>query len=108
MIAQHTFTKLQLLGPKEECTATFKPFMCLLLFGLCDGSGQGIQPSYEECVAIKSEGCAEEVQLALSRPDTTELFPECTSLRTTNSCGKLTYSAQLVFHKTEMILFLIS
>lgn len=88
MIAQHTFNKLQLLGPKEECMNMFKPFICLQLFGLCNDGGQSIQPSYEECVAMQSEGCAEEVQLALSRPDTTDLFPECISLKTANSCGK--------------------
>ena len=88
MIAQQTLTKLQLLNPKEKCVNVFKSFMFLLLFGLCNVTGQSIEPLYEECVAIQSESCAEEVQLALSNPNTTELFPDCISFNVTKTCGK--------------------
>ena len=59
--------------------------MCLLLFGLCNSSGQVIKPSCEECVAIKSEVCADEAQLAMKNSNTTDLFPSCN--KTTNVCG---------------------
>lgn len=95
--AQNTFNKLQILHPKEECMSVFKPFMCLLLFGLCNGSGQGMRPSYQECVAMKSEHCAEEVQMALKRPDTAKLFPNCISFEVVNTCGKLTNFTVMAF-----------
>jgi len=90
MIAQQVLTKLKLLGAREDCVKAFKPFICLLLFGLCNGSGQVMKPSYEECVSIKNESCAQEVKLAMDDPSTVELFPACNDI--TTSCGELLVS----------------
>jgi len=98
MIAQQTITKLQLLGAGEECVKFFKPFMCLLLFGLCNSSGEVIKPSCEECVAIKSEVCADEAQLAMDNSNTTDLFPSCNN----NVCGKFMFYGDI----TKLLLFL--
>ena len=79
----------------------FKPFICLLLFGLCNGSGQVMKPSYEECVSIGNESCAQEIKLAMDDPSTVELFPACNDI--TTSCGELLLHAVRV--KTEYVSF---
>ena len=87
MMAQQAITKLQQLGARQDCVKAFKPFLCLLLFGLCNSTGQIIKPSYEECVSVENDSCAKEVELAMDDPSTAELFPTCNEI--SNSCGKL-------------------
>ena len=81
--AQLLFTELQLLSPSEECEREFKFFWCLLLFGVCDGSGQRRLPSRDHCIQLHNNTCKlEEIG--------TELFLQnCDDLQFTSpACGK--------------------
>ena len=54
----------------------FRPFLCLYLFGLCEGNGNVVQPSYEDCVVLKDVICAEEIKTATALLGSDQL-PDC-------------------------------
>ena len=72
---------LQSLYPSEGCMTAFRSFWCLVLFGLCDGSGQRRLPTYEECITLQAKSCAVEKQIASGVPDLAPLFQECEVFR---------------------------
>ena len=93
--AQLLFTELQLLSPSEECEREFKSFWCLLLFGVCDGSGQRRLPSRDHCIQLQNNICTEILPLlndvieGLSS-NTSTAFQECNLQLQSGaiSCGK--------------------
>ena len=72
---------LQSLYPSEGCMTAFRSFWCLVLFGLCDGSGQRQLPSYEECITLQAKSCAVEKLIASGIPELAPLFQECAIFR---------------------------
>ncbi len=48
---------LSILSPSTECLDAVDPFLCLYYFGLCDSSGNVLEPSEETCVAISTDTC---------------------------------------------------
>ena len=78
---QILFAGLQSLHPSEGCMTAFRSFWCLVLFGLCDGSGQRRLPSYEECITLQTNSCAFEMQMASGIPHLARLFQECEIFR---------------------------
>ena len=73
---QQILTGLQFLNPSTECVRAFRPFFCLFSFGICDGSGNVVQPSYQDCVALRTDICAKEIQSAIALLDS-DPFPPC-------------------------------
>ena len=69
--AQLLFTGIQ---RSEECERDFKSFWCLLLYGICDGSGQRRLPSRDVCIQMQTESCAEVVEIAKNIPDYAEII----------------------------------
>ena len=74
--AQQVLTSLQFLNPSTECVRSFRPFFCLFFFGVCDDRGHVAQPSYQDCVALRSDICVEEIQTAIGLLGT-DPFPPC-------------------------------
>ena len=64
-------------SPSPECRAAAIPFLCLHLFGLCDGSGVSIQPTSGQCRNIRDDLCRVEWQAAMSFGFD---LPDCDSL----------------------------
>ena len=89
--AQLLFTTgLPLLGASEDCVRESKSYFCLLLFGLCDGSGQNRLPSWEECIDIQQNVCAAEIQRASEIELFAPLIQDCDLFRFNNpTCRKL-------------------
>ena len=89
--AQLLFTTgLPLLGASEDCVRESKSYFCLLLFGLCDGSGQNRLPSREECIDIQQNVCAAEIQRASEIELFAPLIQDCDLFRFNNpTCRKL-------------------
>ena len=89
--AQLLFTTgLPLLGASEDCVRESKSYFCLLLFGLCDGSGQTRLPSREECIDIQQNVCAAEIQIASEIELFAPLIQDCDLFRFNNpTCRKL-------------------
>ena len=74
--AQQILTGLQFLNPSTECVRAFRPFFCLFSFSVCDGSGHVVQPSYQDCLALRTDTCAGEIQTAITLLGS-DLFPPC-------------------------------
>ena len=107
--AQLLFTELQLLGPSEECEREFKSFWCLLLFGVCDGSGQRRLPSRDHCVQLHNNTCAEVLPLSDDIIEslsfsTSPIVQECNLQTSDYLCGKQLLNAihsHYCFHCTS-------
>ena len=86
--AQQILTGLQFLNPSTECVRAFRPFFCLFSFGVCDGSGHVIQPSYQDCVALRTDICTGEIQTAIAFLGS-DPFPPCEMFPNNMTlCGK--------------------
>ena len=70
---------LQLINPSAECREVVEPFLCLYIFGLCDGSGELYLPSSGECQTLTTETCAREFQIAVGIVGR-ENLPQCRTL----------------------------
>ena len=88
--AEQTATLLELgldqLQASDECRQAALPFVCLHLFGLCDGNGTLHSPSAMDCLLISTELCGAEwaAGQSLGLP-----LPECSTLpeQSTVICG---------------------
>ena len=72
-LARLLLTTFTMLDPSPECRLSIILFYCLYLFGLCDGDGEQIQPTQEQCRDTQFRVCAREwslaVQYGLSLPE---------------------------------------
>ena len=100
-IAQVLFTDFQL---PSGCQSEFKSFWCLYLFGVCDGIGQRILPTYDHCIHIQNNTCYHRVEKALERKS---LLLECSNFEVNSTnCSKLNFKA-ITSHIKYLHLFLI-
>ena len=89
--AQQLLAGLNILNPTPECRGVVEPFLCLYIFGLCDGSGELYLPSSGECQTLTSETCAREWRMAVSLlPDDT--LPKCETLPEMSQTPQCNYS----------------
>ena len=75
------FEGLQLAGASQECEKEFKSFWCLLLFGLCDDSGQRRLPSSDQCISLQTDTCSEIIQFAATVPAYSVIIQNCNNFR---------------------------
>ncbi len=61
--AQQFINGLRLIS-SPECMEAAVPFLCLSLFGVCDGNGGQIFPTEKECLEISTGVCKREFELA--------------------------------------------
>ena len=82
----------QSVGPSQECKTEFKSFWCLLLFPLCDDSGQRRLPSSDQCTSLQTDI----IQIAATVPEYSVIIQKCDNFRLgTPPCGKHRVIAQL-------------
>ena len=62
--ARQLLSSFHLLGPSSECVASFQPFLCLELFGLCDANNQLHQVTQADCVRLTTDVCRKEFDFA--------------------------------------------
>lgn len=74
--AEQLFILIQILNPSKDCLKAFRSFICLHLFGVCDGNGHIVQPSYEDCIQLTTDTCVQEVQ-DINRLFGPEYLPQC-------------------------------
>ena len=75
------FAGLQLVRPSQDCEREFREFWCLLLFGVCDGSGQTRLPSFELCDSLQTETCLDLIQFAATVPEFSVIVQNCNNFR---------------------------
>ena len=87
--AEMLFKGLQLAGPSQDCEREFKSFWCLLLFGLCDDSGQRRLPSSDQCTSLQTDTCSEIIQIAATMPEYSGIIQNCDNFRfSSQPCGR--------------------
>ena len=94
--ASQLIANLRFLTPSPQCEEAVIPFLCLFLFGLCDGSGVSIQPTSGQCEELRDDVCSTEWSTALAfgvdLPDC-EIFPleqsTCQVLNNINGSGSI-------------------
>lgn len=83
--AERLLTLIPQLSPSPECAKRIKPFLCLHIFGLCDGSSRSLHTVVrEDCLEMREMVCSREWKIAVNvlgagilpmcedLPDTTE------------------------------------
>ena len=58
-MALQLISKLSSLNPQSECEDLFASFLCLTLFGICDGGALHL-PLFQECENIMNNICPQE------------------------------------------------
>ena len=80
---------LTFIGASVECRREAVPFLCQLLFGVCDGSGISIHPTSSQCEVISDMICRQEwiliKQLGMELPDCAMFLPEASSCPALNN-----------------------
>ena len=56
---------LNFLNPSPTCLEMAERFLCLYLFPLCDVTNTTYHPTYNECVALTTDICQREWQMAV-------------------------------------------
>ena len=85
---------LQSAVPSKECEKEFKSFWCLLLFGVCDDSGQRRLPSSDQCTNLQTDTCSEIIQIAATVPEYSVIIQKCENFRFNSPpCGRYTKDA---------------
>ena len=62
--ASQLLSGFRLLAPSSECVAAFQPFLCLMLFGLCNSNNQLHQVTRTDCVTLTTDVCSKEFNAA--------------------------------------------
>ena len=99
--AQQFINGLRLIS-SPECMEAAVPFLCLSLFGVCDGNGSQLLLTEKECLEISTGVCKREFQLAstfgmelldCSTFPSVEFVPSCSNLSqeytASNESGKM-------------------